>query len=807
MTSSTPTSRLIVKNLPKYCTPEMLRKHFSTHPSSTITDLRLSYTPDGKFRRFAFVGFASEGEAEGVKRHFDGTYFDTMKMQVESAIPVGDSALPRPWSKYTKSKTELQQQQQQQQQQQPSPKESSTFDAELEKKRKFLFSIYGDAGGNAEEVGELERYLNAMRPKSQTKTWENDDGAAVDSSLIDPKTGAKLKKRVKVAVQSVKVRKAGGEGLTVPKVHMKFDEEEEEVEFEKSEDEDLYEDFPVQRPESSVMMEDTTKLDSNNASNPVENDHLLQERNHPILDPAVIAESGRLFVRNLSYACTESDLEALFSPFGPISSIHLPIAGDTKKMKGFAYVLFTIPDDAVRAFTELDGKVFQGRLLHVLPAHEQKSQRDSITTSPGNFKSQKEAELKASAGSAHNWNSLFIRSDTVLDAVAARLGVPKSSIMDTSAGRGDLSLATRLAVAETHIIQETKEYLESQGVILDAFTGKPSHRSNLVILVKNLPFSVNPDDLRKQFARFGALKRFIIPSTTRSMALVEFLEANEAKAAFRGLAYTKFEAAPLFLEWAPMDCLKEAESVVMVKRIEEGNKHDPLMSETAMGTTTTTSTATPTDTPTDTDTHTDTIPLTLNLTLGYCLFVKNLSFTSTEDGLSKLFSSIAPLRSVRIPRKAGGLSMGFGFVEFNNRDDLNRALDKLQGVVLDGHALQLKLQSGKNEPVIPASSKKRNQLQLSETELESLRPCKLLLKNIPFEANERELRALITSFTPSLKRLRLPKKFDGGLRGFGFAEFGTHAEAKHLMEQLGATHFYGRHLVIEWAKSDDAKQA
>ncbi len=34
--------------------------------------------------------------------------------------------------------------------------------------------------------------------------------------------------------------------------------------------------------------------------------------------------------------------------------------------------------------------------------------------------------------------------------------------------------------------------------------------------------------------------------------IVEFVEPNDAKKAFRGLAYVKYKHLPLFLEWAPI---------------------------------------------------------------------------------------------------------------------------------------------------------------------------------------------------------------------------------------------------------------
>ena len=38
------------------------------------------------------------------------------------------------------------------------------------------------------------------------------------------------------------------------------------------------------------------------------------------------------------------------------------------KSKGFAFVKFTAPENAVNAFTRLDGKIVWGRKLHIKPA-------------------------------------------------------------------------------------------------------------------------------------------------------------------------------------------------------------------------------------------------------------------------------------------------------------------------------------------------------------------------------------------------------------------------------------------------------
>lgn len=52
---------------------------------------------------------------------------------------------------------------------------------------------------------------------------------------------------------------------------------------------------------------------------------------------------------------------------GPISEINLPIDYDTKQLKGFGIVTYLMPEHAVKAFTELDGTILHGRMLHLLP--------------------------------------------------------------------------------------------------------------------------------------------------------------------------------------------------------------------------------------------------------------------------------------------------------------------------------------------------------------------------------------------------------------------------------------------------------
>ena len=92
-------SRLIVRNLPKNIKEERIRSVFEA--KGELTDVKLCYTKDGKFRRFGFIGYKTEEEAKSALNHFNKSFIDTSKIFVDVAKNLGDETLPRPWSKYS----------------------------------------------------------------------------------------------------------------------------------------------------------------------------------------------------------------------------------------------------------------------------------------------------------------------------------------------------------------------------------------------------------------------------------------------------------------------------------------------------------------------------------------------------------------------------------------------------------------------------------------------------------------------------------------------------------------------------------
>ena len=138
-------------------------------------------------------------------------------------------------------------------------------------------------------------------------------------------------------------------------------------------------------------------------------------------------------------------------------------------------------------------------------------------------------------------------------------------------------------------------------------------------------------------------------------------EPNEAKFAFKKLAYNNFKHHPLYLEWAPADVFDVKSSNVDQEK-ESTDKSNVEFEEEVEDNST--------------------------------IFVKNLNFKTTEIELRSHFETIGKVYSATIATKKsseGLLSMGYGFVQYFRAADALDALKRLQNSHLDDHQLELKL--------------------------------------------------------------------------------------------------------------------
>jgi RNA recognition motif-containing protein len=80
---------------------------------------------------------------------------------------------------------------------------------------------------------------------------------------------------------------------------------------------------------------------------------------------AVEVTTPRLYVGNLSFEATESDLFELFNGVGAVQNAEVVTYRHNQRSKGFAFVQMNTVDEAKRAVEELHDKEFLGRKLVV----------------------------------------------------------------------------------------------------------------------------------------------------------------------------------------------------------------------------------------------------------------------------------------------------------------------------------------------------------------------------------------------------------------------------------------------------------
>jgi RNA recognition motif-containing protein len=79
----------------------------------------------------------------------------------------------------------------------------------------------------------------------------------------------------------------------------------------------------------------------------------------------VEVSSPKLYVGNLSFDATESDLFELFKGVGAVRNAEIVTHRETDRSKGFGFVLMTTLEEAKRAVAELHDREFLGRKLVV----------------------------------------------------------------------------------------------------------------------------------------------------------------------------------------------------------------------------------------------------------------------------------------------------------------------------------------------------------------------------------------------------------------------------------------------------------
>jgi multiple RNA-binding domain-containing protein 1 len=534
-------------------------------------------------------------------------------------------------------------------------------------------------------------------------------------------------------------------------------------------------------------------------------------------------QSNRLYVTNLPYNTTEEEVRAHFvqalgNDESSVLEVHLPLGREDKRGRGFGFVRLASLVAAEAAINALHGSAFQGRVLHIAFASEQQQSKQSLVFGGGGdeglgwsaFQKKKEEERRKLLAVASNseksaWNASYVKSDAVLDTMAERYRSSAGDLLDVLGQQGG-DVAVRMALAETQVVMDNATFLATHNVSLDNTANdaskSTSKRSDHILLVKNLPVDTLGEELEAMFARYGALSSFTL-APNRTLALAEFLEPSEARAAYKGLAYRRYRTVPLYLEWAPMSTTTNS------------NRSSSNANAAAASIAVATASSSPSKVSQNTASQNHAPEADGDIVATCSVFIKNLNFTTDETALRNHILRVLPvsltssLRSVVVQKKQKRvdgplLSLGYGFAEFLNRPAAMTALGRIQGSVLDDHALEAQLSAKRLTETNNASNVTSSSSRKPKT--------KLLVKNVAFQATKKEIRDLFAAHG-LVTSVRLPKTMaaagsSGSLRhrGFAFVDFATAQEAQNAKAALSHAHLYGRHLVIDFEEDQPQMQ-
>nr|UXY88195.1 polyadenylate-binding protein [Cryptomonas curvata] len=382
-----------------------------------------------------------------------------------------------------------------------------------------------------------------------------------------------------------------------------------------------------------------------------------------------ICETGFLFVRNISESCKINELETLFRNFGYLDFIKMQIKKNNQSFSTYAYVKFGLPECAIRAGIFLDGKIFQGRILHIVSGYKlfRNIYKNIEKTNFKKFQTIKSSFEFKSFFNHKSWFLLFIPEPTIIQCICTKFG--KANNVVSNYKHLKINSGKQL-VSEGRLQIEAFLILKKEGIDLNSFDPTLiTYKSSKIILVKN--FSINSKkDLTLLLGDLGEIKKYVVLPFT-SLFIIEFKKKNDAEYAFNILKKFESKDKNVIVQWAPLNCFKN--SILKNNLITHNIKKKLNLSlpwfkkqESCIK-----------------YIQKKNCILTKKFFKNYKILIRNLPFSINSEGLRNIFGSYDKIISVRIPKKKDGNNRGFGFVEFYTLEDAKKAFILIQNIHLE----------------------------------------------------------------------------------------------------------------------------
>ncbi|XP_037495544.1 polyadenylate-binding protein 4 [Jatropha curcas] len=185
------------------------------------------------------------------------------------------------------------------------------------------------------------------------------------------------------------------------------------------------------------------------------------------------------------------------------------------------------------------------------------------------------------------------------------------------------------------------------------------------------------------------------------------------------------------------------------------------------------------------------------------VYVKNLSETTTEEDLKKIFGEYGAITSAVVMRDGDGKSRCFGFVNFENPDDAARSVEALNGKTFDEKEWYVGKAQKKSEREVELKGQFEQTLKETVDKFEGLN---LYVKNLDDSITDDKLKELFSEFgtITSCKVMRDP---NGVSKGSGFVAYSTAEEASKALTEMNGKMIVSKPLYVALAQRKEERRA
>lgn len=174
------------------------------------------------------------------------------------------------------------------------------------------------------------------------------------------------------------------------------------------------------------------------------------------------------------------------------------------------------------------------------------------------------------------------------------------------------------------------------------------------------------------------------------------------------------------------------------------------------------------------------------------LFIKNLDKNIDNKSMYDTFSAFGNILSCKVMLDENGLSKGYGFIHFETEEAANKAIEKVNGMLLNGK----KVYVGKFIP------QKEREQQLGE---KAKMYTNIYVKNFAADMTDDKLKSIFSAYG-KITSCAVMKNSDGTSKGFGFVAFEDPQAAESAVVEMNNKDINGQNLYVGRAQKKAERQ-